>query len=224
VVSFWDKVERRQRLAADRGAELRDLQIELWGWCDERPRDGVRTRHNGWAGNVLGPPARRNGGNVVGGKLDADTVGEVPATGLAAIDLSATDLSATDLSATATSKSHDERYCRLWPSCLSTFRMRGTLVATATVRRRRGSATAPRKRFSGSHPRKGYPRQNALCCRPACEMQCHRVAIVDAKKQTRLRAMRGIARVAPSRGPAATGKDEEPAPAARRVRCINVIG
>jgi hypothetical protein len=72
MASFWDKVERRQRLAAGRGAELRDLQIELWGWCDERPRNGVRTWRNGWAGNLLRPLPRQNGGNVVGGNLDTD--------------------------------------------------------------------------------------------------------------------------------------------------------
>jgi hypothetical protein len=80
MASFWDKVERRQRLAADRGVELRGLQIELWGWCDERPRDGVRTRHNGWAGNLLRPLPRQNGGNVVGDHdLGAGAVDEQPA-------------------------------------------------------------------------------------------------------------------------------------------------
>jgi hypothetical protein len=64
MASFWDKVERRQRLAADRGTELRDLQIELWGWCDERLRDGRRTKHNGWAGNLV-KPRRQNGHNEV---------------------------------------------------------------------------------------------------------------------------------------------------------------
>jgi hypothetical protein len=67
VTSFWDKVERQRELAGDRGTALRDLQLELWGWCDERPRDRVRTRHNGWAGYLLRPPPRQNCGSVVGG-------------------------------------------------------------------------------------------------------------------------------------------------------------
>ena len=105
MTSFWDKVERRQRLAADGGAELRALQIELWGWRDERERDKVRTPRNGWAGNLLPPPPRRNGGNVVGGNLDADAVIVD-----AADDPLAAQLQAADLPATATSKSDDERY------------------------------------------------------------------------------------------------------------------
>jgi hypothetical protein len=56
MVSFWDKYERRQREAAENGEALRAHQIELWGWCDERPRDGVRTWHNGWAGNLVKRP------------------------------------------------------------------------------------------------------------------------------------------------------------------------
>jgi hypothetical protein len=105
VVSFWDKVEKRQRLAADRGAELRDLQIELWGWCDKRPRDGVRTRHNGWAGNLLRPPPRRNGGNVVGCSPDAGAVIVD-----AADDLLVAELPVADLPAAVASTPNDERY------------------------------------------------------------------------------------------------------------------
>ena len=100
MASFWDKVERRQRLAADGGAELRDSQIELWGWCDERPRDKVRTWGNGFAGNLLRPPPRQNGFNVVGGNnLGADTV----------IVDAADDLRAADLPAVVTPTPDNER-------------------------------------------------------------------------------------------------------------------
>jgi hypothetical protein len=110
MASFWDKVEKRQRLVADKGAELRDLQIELWGWCDERPRDGLRTPHNGWAGNLLRPPPRQNGGNVVGGNLDVVVVVDVPATDLAADDLPVADLPVTNRLAAVTPTPDDERY------------------------------------------------------------------------------------------------------------------
>jgi hypothetical protein len=111
MVSFWDKVERRQQLAADEGVELRDVQIELWGWCDERRRDWVRTPRNGWAGNLLRPPPRQNGGNVVGGNnLGADTVIVDATDDLPVADLSATDLSETDLPAVVTSTPDDGRY------------------------------------------------------------------------------------------------------------------
>jgi hypothetical protein len=116
MVSFWDKVERRQRLAADEGVELRDLQIELWGWRDERPRDGVRNWRNGFAGNRLPPPPRQNGFNIVGGNnLGADTVivdatDDLLVAELPVADLSATDMSETDLSAVVTSTPDDGRY------------------------------------------------------------------------------------------------------------------
>jgi hypothetical protein len=90
MASFWDKVERRQRLAADRGAELRDLQIELWGWCDERQRDGLRTRHNGWAGSLV-KRQRRNDDRVVtsqgAGADAADVVADMPVPALPAPDV-----------------------------------------------------------------------------------------------------------------------------------------
>jgi hypothetical protein len=110
MVSFWDKVERRQRLAADKGIELCDLQRELWGWCDERERDKVRTWSNGWAGNLLRPPPRQNGGNVVGGNLGVAAVDDTPATDLAADHPLATQLQAADLPAADTSTPDDGRY------------------------------------------------------------------------------------------------------------------
>jgi hypothetical protein len=66
MTSFWDKVEQRQRVVVDRRTALRNLQLELWGWCDERPRDG--------AGNLLPTPPRQNGFSVVGGDLSASAV------------------------------------------------------------------------------------------------------------------------------------------------------
>jgi hypothetical protein len=87
MTSFWDKVERRQKAAAEQSTSLRDLQIELWGWCDERPRDGILTKHNGWAGNLLRSPPRQNGGNadaVVAGAADY-LVAELPAADLPAV-------------------------------------------------------------------------------------------------------------------------------------------
>jgi len=90
VVSFWDTMERRQRLAADRGAALRDLQIEVWGWCDERQRDGLRTRHNGWAGSLV-KPQRRNDDRVVtsqgAGAGAADVIADMPVPALPAPDV-----------------------------------------------------------------------------------------------------------------------------------------
>jgi hypothetical protein len=110
-VSFWDKVERRQRLAADEGAELRDLQIELWGWCDERPRDGIRTRHNGWAGNLLRPPPRRNGGNVVGGNLGVGAADDLFLVEMVqADDLPVAEVPMTDPPAAVTPTPGAERY------------------------------------------------------------------------------------------------------------------
>jgi hypothetical protein len=90
VVSFWDKVEMQQRLAADRGDELRDLQIEFWGWCDERQRDGLRTRHNGWAGSLV-KRQRRNDDRVVtsqgAGAGAVDAVADLPVPALPTPDV-----------------------------------------------------------------------------------------------------------------------------------------
>jgi hypothetical protein len=94
MTSFWDKIEQRRKLAADRGIALRDLQVELWGWCDERPRDRVRTRRNGWAGNLLRPSRRRNGGNIVRGNPDAAAVIVDAADGPLVAELPVADLPA----------------------------------------------------------------------------------------------------------------------------------
>jgi hypothetical protein len=105
MTSFWDKVEQRRKLAANRGTTLRDLQLELWGWCDERLRDGIRTRHNGWAGNLLRRPPRRNGGNIVRSNPDAGAVIVD-----AADDLLVAELPVADLPAVVASTPDDERY------------------------------------------------------------------------------------------------------------------
>jgi hypothetical protein len=79
MTSYWDKVERRQKTAASHGTTLRDLQTELWGWCDERPRDGLRTRHNGWAGNLVRSPRRpRDDGSAAVSVVDDQFVPDPP--------------------------------------------------------------------------------------------------------------------------------------------------
>jgi hypothetical protein len=59
--SFWSRYAKRIQRATDEHRSLRELQLELWGWCDMRQRDSVRTSRNGWAENLLRPPIERRG-------------------------------------------------------------------------------------------------------------------------------------------------------------------
>jgi hypothetical protein len=40
VTSYWDRTDERRRLVKQRQRELQDLQMRLWGWSDQRLRDG----------------------------------------------------------------------------------------------------------------------------------------------------------------------------------------
>jgi hypothetical protein len=39
MASYWDRTDERRRLAKQRQRELQELQMQLWGWKDERLRD-----------------------------------------------------------------------------------------------------------------------------------------------------------------------------------------
>src|SRR6516164_5584309 len=64
--------------------------VHLPGWCDERQRDGLRTRHNGWAGSLV-KPQRRNDDRVVtsqgAGAGAADVIADMPVPALPAPDV-----------------------------------------------------------------------------------------------------------------------------------------
>jgi hypothetical protein len=60
MASYWDRTDKRRRLIEERRRELADLQMQLWGWSDQRLRDGF--------GRLLNPKARqpwRAGGQVM---------------------------------------------------------------------------------------------------------------------------------------------------------------
>jgi hypothetical protein len=39
--SYWDRTDERRRLTEERSRGLKELQLEMWGWSDERLRDGM---------------------------------------------------------------------------------------------------------------------------------------------------------------------------------------
>ena len=49
MTSYWDRTDERRRLVKQRQRELQDLQMRLWGWSDQRLRDGF--------GRLLSPKA-----------------------------------------------------------------------------------------------------------------------------------------------------------------------
>jgi hypothetical protein len=59
--SFWDRYRQRKQRADDEGRRTRELQMQLWGWCDRRQRGHVRTYANGWLGGLLKPPNDKRG-------------------------------------------------------------------------------------------------------------------------------------------------------------------
>ena len=59
MTSYWDKTDKKRLRAEVEHESLRDMQLRLWGWCDMRQRDWLRTHRNGWAGNLINPPLER---------------------------------------------------------------------------------------------------------------------------------------------------------------------
>ena len=53
--SYWDRTDERRRLVERRQRELAERQIELWGWSDQRLRDGT--------GRLLRPKKSRGSRN-----------------------------------------------------------------------------------------------------------------------------------------------------------------
>jgi len=53
MASYWDRTDKRRRLIEERERKLADLQIQLWGWSDQRLRDGF--------GRLLKPKPGRRG-------------------------------------------------------------------------------------------------------------------------------------------------------------------
>jgi hypothetical protein len=52
--SYWDRTDARRRQKEERQRALTELQMEMWGWTDQRLRDGT--------GRLLRPrPDRRSG-------------------------------------------------------------------------------------------------------------------------------------------------------------------
>jgi hypothetical protein len=41
MASYWDRTDERRRLIRERSLGLRARQLEMWGWSDERLRDGM---------------------------------------------------------------------------------------------------------------------------------------------------------------------------------------
>jgi hypothetical protein len=41
MASYWDRTDERRRLIEERSHGLREKQLAMWGWSDERLRDGM---------------------------------------------------------------------------------------------------------------------------------------------------------------------------------------
>jgi hypothetical protein len=41
MASYWDRTDERRRLIRERARGLKEKQMEMWGWSDERLRDGM---------------------------------------------------------------------------------------------------------------------------------------------------------------------------------------
>jgi hypothetical protein len=192
MTSFWDKVERRQKAAAEQSTSLRDLQIELWGWCDERPRDWARTRHNGWAGNLLRPPPRRNGGNIVGGNLDADAVVASAADGLPVTNLPAADLPAMVTPAPSDARREVQTLAELFEYVSAAWDPGGSSYCATKTWFGCGLDDV----FQGLASKEGLSatERSALSARmrnamPLCGMPCRCAAIVDANPRESSRTL-----------------------------------
>jgi hypothetical protein len=56
MASYWDRTDKRRRLIEERQRDLADMQMQLWGWCDQRLRDGF--------GRLLKPKSGKRGGRT----------------------------------------------------------------------------------------------------------------------------------------------------------------